>query len=51
MIEYNNKFEDMVHRFDKLSTKEENNMKKLEGLESLNESIKQAPERLNTTYA
>ena len=26
-------------------------MKKLEGLESLNQSIKQAPEKLKTTYA
>ena len=51
MLENNNKFEDMVHRFEKLSTKVENNMKKLEGLESLNESIKQAPEKLKTTYA
>ena len=25
-------------------------MKKMEGLESLNESIKQAPEKLKTTY-
>ena len=41
----------MVHRFEKFSTKVENNMKKLEGLESLNESIKQAPEKLKTTYA
>ena len=41
----------MVQRFEKLGTKVENNMTKLEGLESLNERIKQAPEKINTTYA
>ena len=51
MLENNNKFEDMVQRFEKLSTKVENNMEKLAGLESLNQDIKQAPETLKTTYA
>ena len=46
MLENNNKFEDMVQKFEKLSAKVENNMKKLKGLESLNESIKQAHEKL-----
>ena len=51
MLENNNKFEDMVQRFEKLSTKVENNMKKLARLELLNESIKQALDKLKTTYA
>ena len=51
MLENNIKFEDMIQRFEKLSTKVENNTKKLEGLEFLNESIKQASEKLKTTYA
>ena len=47
MLENNSKFEDMVQRFEKV----EINMKKLEGLELLNKSIQQAPEKLKTTYA
>ena len=46
MLENNSKFEDMEHRFGKLSTKVENNMNKMERLESLNESIKQALKNL-----
>ena len=45
MLENNSKFEGMIQRFEKLCTKVENNMNKLEGLESLNEITKQAREK------
>ena len=42
----------MVQRFDALSsTKIKNNMKKLDNIESLNEIIKQAPEKIKETFA
>ena len=50
--EENNKLiKDMVQRFDALSTKVENNIKKLDNIESLNNIIKQAPEKIKETFA
>lgn len=45
------KFENIVQKLESLSTKVEDNMKKLERIETLNESIKQAPAKLRSTYA
>ena len=41
----------MVERFDALNAIVENNMKKLDNIESLNQIIKQAPEKMNETFA
>ena len=41
----------MVQRFDALSAKVEYNMKKLDNIESLNQILKQAPEKMKETFA
>ena len=41
----------MVQRFVALSAKVENNMKKLDNIESLNQTIKQVPGKIKATLA
>ena len=41
----------MIQRFDALSANVENNMKKLDNIASLNQIIKQAPEKMKETVA
>ena len=41
----------MVQRFDAISAKVENNMKKFDNIESLNKIIKHAPEKMKETFA
>ena len=49
--ESNKQIKYMVQRFDALSTKVENNIKKLDNIESLNQIIKQAPKKIKETFA
>ena len=49
--ETNKHIKDMVQRFDALSTKVENNIKKLDNIESLNQIIIQAPKKIKETFA
>ena len=41
----------MVQRIDVLSAKVENNIKKSDNIESLNQILKQAPEKMKETFA
>ena len=47
----NKHIKDMVQRFDALNTKVENNIKKLNNIESLNQIIMQAPNKIKETFA
>ena len=49
--ENNNQLKEMVQRFDVLSAKVENNIKKSGNIESLNQIVKQAPEKMKETFA
>ena len=49
--ETNKHIKDMVQRFDALNTKIENNIKKLDNIESLNQIIIQTPKKIKETFA